>query len=71
MFAVPGPTPVTTPVPEPTTETAVVLELQIPPAIVLAAVSEAPTHKSPIPDKGVGDDKTEILVEVKQPVDNL
>jgi hypothetical protein len=64
-------TPVTTPEEEPTDATSVLLEDQVPPVEVVAAVMVAPTQTLVGPVIASGNGLTVTVVAMPQPVDNL
>jgi hypothetical protein len=68
MVAVPKVTPVMTPVPDTTLTTAVLLLLQVPPAVLLLSVADEPAHNevAPVIDPGVV--FTAAVVNAIQPV---
>jgi len=70
----PGLTPVTTPVNEPTVATAGVPLLHVPPGVALDNVTELPTHKA-APDTDpvimAGSGFTVTMVVTKQPEGNI
>lgn len=68
---VPAETPVTTPEDEPTEATSVLLDDQVPPVDVLAAVIVEPTQTLVGPEIASGNGLTVTVVVMPQPVANL
>ena len=68
IIAMPGVTPVTTPVLKPTVAMAGVLLLQVPPGIASLTVIAVPMHKTEGPTIGAGSGLTLTTVVVEQPV---
>ena len=68
IIAVPAATPLTTPVVEPMVAIPVLLLLHVPPDVMSLSVVELPTQTLVVPVMGAGDELTNMLNTVKQPV---